>query len=323
MPAMTLALWLGFLTLCAAGALSSLAAEPELPGACYLFSSFRGNGEDGLHLAWSADGMKWTALNGDRSFLKPEVGKERLMRDPCIQQGPDGTFHMVWTDSWSDRTIGYARSRDLVHWSSQRAIPVMMHEPAARNCWAPEIAWDDEKRQFLIFWSTTIPGRFPKTENSAEDNYNHRIYCTTTADFETFTPTRLFYDPGFNVIDATILKGRGRFYLFVKDETLKPQAKKHLRVARGTRLEGPYTDLSPPFTESWVEGPAAIRLGGETVVYYDSYRKHTYGAVRSRDMKSWEDISAQVSFPPGTRHGSVLRVHQDVLRPLLSLRPAQ
>ena len=27
---------------------------------CYLFSYFKGNGEDGLHLAYSNDGLKWT-----------------------------------------------------------------------------------------------------------------------------------------------------------------------------------------------------------------------------------------------------------------------
>ncbi|MDE8698430.1 hypothetical protein PZH42_31545, partial [Bacteroides cellulosilyticus] len=42
-----------------------------------------------------------------------------------------------WTSSWTDRIIGYASSRDLIHWSEQRAIPVMMHEPTAHNCWAP------------------------------------------------------------------------------------------------------------------------------------------------------------------------------------------
>jgi len=308
-----------FLALCVAGGLSSAGAarDAELPQACYLFSSFRGNGEDGLHLAWSPDGLKWTALNGDRSFVRPEVGKEKLMRDPCLLQGPDGTFHLVWTDSWTDRTIGFARSRDLLHWSPQQAIPVMKDEPTARNCWAPELVYDAGKRHFLIFWATTIPGRFPDTENTAEENYNHRIYCTTTRDFTTFTPTRLFYDGGFNVIDATILKDGRWHYLFVKDETLKPVVKKHLRVARSKRLEGPYTDLSEPFTESWGEGPSAIKIGGDYYVYYDSYRKHTYGAMRSKDLVTWEDVSSQTSFPPGVRHGTVLRVHRDVIRRLL------
>ena len=96
-------------------------AEP----ACYLFSYFIGNGEDGLHLAWSRDGYRWEALNEGRSFLAPKVGESKLMRDPCLLRGPDGTFHMVWTTSWNGKTIGYASSSDLVHWSEQQAIPVM------------------------------------------------------------------------------------------------------------------------------------------------------------------------------------------------------
>src|SRR5688572_15952535 len=47
------------------------AAQPQ-PGKVYLFTSFRGNGEDGLHLAYSHDGLRWTDLG--RSFLKPAVG---------------------------------------------------------------------------------------------------------------------------------------------------------------------------------------------------------------------------------------------------------
>ena len=63
----------------------------------YLFTSFRGNGEDGLHLAISRDGYHWTALNQDRSFLRPSVGNGKLMRDPSLAQAKDGTFHLVWT----------------------------------------------------------------------------------------------------------------------------------------------------------------------------------------------------------------------------------
>jgi beta-galactosidase len=104
----------------------------------YLFSYFVGQ-SDGLHLAYSYDGLQWTALNDGRSMLTPTVGNDRLMRDPSIVQGPDGTFHMVWTSSWNDQIIGYASSRDLIHWSEQRAIPVMKHEPQALNAWAPEL----------------------------------------------------------------------------------------------------------------------------------------------------------------------------------------
>ncbi len=279
---------------------------------CFLFSYFVGNGEDGLHLACSTDGYKWEAIGGGKSFLAPQVGKSKLMRDPCLLRAPDGTFQLVWTDSWNSRTIGHASSPDLLHWSPQQAIGVMEHEPRAMNCWAPELVSDDAKHQYLIFWATTIPGRFPKTDGTGDDKYNHRMYSTTTKDFRTFTPTRLFFDGGFNVIDATMLRADAKYYMIVKDETRNP-VKKNLRIAVGASPEGPFGDISAPFTPAWVEGPSAIRIGDDYMVYFDCYREHHYGAVRARNLKDWEDISSQLIFPKGVRHGTVLQVPKSVV----------
>ncbi|MFP4621933.1 MAG: hypothetical protein ACLFM7_11530 [Bacteroidales bacterium] len=134
-----------------------------------MFSYFTGNGEDGLHLAYSHDGYQWKALNEGKSFLTPQVGNDKLMRDTCIIEGPEGKFHMVWTVSWEEKGIGYALSEDLVHWSDQKYILVMKHEPKAKNCWAPELFYDKETKQFLIVWATTIPGRFPETDNQSNE----------------------------------------------------------------------------------------------------------------------------------------------------------
>jgi hypothetical protein len=109
----------------------------------YLFSYFINNGTDGLHLAYSNDGLIWQSLQHDSSFLQPVLRKDKLMRDPCIIRGADHLFHMVWTVSWNDKGIGYASSKDLVHWSEQQFIPVMEKEDSAKNCWAPEITWHD------------------------------------------------------------------------------------------------------------------------------------------------------------------------------------
>jgi hypothetical protein len=47
--------------------------ESEAAGP-FVFSCFRGNGEDGLHLAWSNDGLVWQSLNGDNPLTSPVVG---------------------------------------------------------------------------------------------------------------------------------------------------------------------------------------------------------------------------------------------------------
>lgn len=312
--------WVGWL--CAGLVAGMSGAGGARAGEALLFTSFRGNGEDGLHLLWSTNGYHWAALRGDRSFLRPEVGGYRLMRDPCIAQGPDGTFHMVWTTAWTtDRgaEIGYACSRDLVHWSPQRALPLMAHEPATRNLWAPELFYDRRKGRWLVFWSSTIPGRFPETDGTGDDGYNHRIYYATTRDFVRFSPTRLFFDPGFNVIDATLLEVPGGYMLVFKDERLRP-LQKRLRVAFSTDPEGPFGPVSDPISVDWAEGPSAIRLGSEYLIYYDRYsRRRYYGALRSLDLRRWEDVSGEMRFPPGHKHGTVFRVPEGLLRVLFSL----
>jgi len=283
----------------------------------YLFSYFKGNGEDGLHLAWSADGLKWQALKNDSSFLTPTAGKDKLMRDPCIIRGVNGLFHMVWTVSWNERTIGYASSKDLIHWSEQQAIPVMEHEPGALNCWAPEIFYDDASKQYMIYWATTIPGRFPKGDSSGDNKYNYRLYYVTTKDFKTFSKAALLYDKGFNVIDATIQKIGKRYAMFLKDETRYPP-QKNLRIAYSNTLTGGYSEPSAPITgKYWAEGPTVLKLENRWVVYFDKYTQHQYGAIASSDLVNWTEISDQLELPKGIRHGTVLPITKKELDNLL------
>ena len=303
--------------LCAAAAAVSTAPPPgtaadatAAPDSVLLFTSFRKNGEDGLHLAWSADGYRWTAPGNDRSFLAPAVGGG-LMRDPSLVRAPDGTFHLVWTTAWNRHGLGYACSRDLIHWSTQKLVDVMGHEPETRNVWAPELFHDAGR--FLILWSSTIPGRFPGTDKTGDRGYNHRIYFTETRDFLEFSPTRLFHDPGFNCIDAALARDGDRFLMFLKDETRHPPAK-NIRVAVAQSATGTYGPASAPITGAgWAEGPSPIRIAGKWFVYFDRYTERRYGLVTSPDLNAWTDESDRVSFPPDHRHGTVLRVPRSVV----------
>lgn len=281
------------------------------PATVYMFSYFRNNGQDGLHLAYSFDGYRFIALNNDSSFLRPVVSKDKLMRDPCIIRGTDNLFHMVWTVSWNAKGIGYASSPDLVHWSEQRYIPVMEHEDSARNSWAPEITYDSSGKRYIIYWASTIAGKFP-ADPSVENGYNHRMYYTATEDFKTFSPTALLYDHGFNVIDATIVPDGKRYIMFLKDETRTPAPQKNIRVAYSTQAAGGYSSPSKPITGNyWAEGPTAARIGNEWMVYFDKYRDHTYGAVRSADLVNWTDVSDLIRFPAGARHGTVFTITRE------------
>ncbi|PKD17706.1 beta-galactosidase [Salegentibacter salinarum] len=281
-----------------------------------VFSYFTGNGEDGLHLAYSYDGYTWKALNNGKSFLKPELGNEKLMRDPCIIKGGDGKYHMVWTVGWTEKGIGYASSKDLINWSDQQYIPVMEHEENARNTWAPEVTYDEENEEYIIYWATTIKGKFRETQIDADDGYNHRMYYVSTKDFKNFSDTKILYEPGFNVIDASIKEYEDMFVMFLKDETREP-AEKNIRIATANNLKGPYSKASEPITgEYWAEGPTSVKIRDEYLVFFDKYIEKEFGAVRSNDLENWEDISDKVSFPEDIRHGSILKVPAEVLKSL-------
>jgi beta-xylosidase len=309
-----------------------LAARPatsaRAAGGPFLFSYFLDNGQDGLHFAYSRDGLKWSAVAGGQSFLAPAVGG-KLMRDPCITLGPDGVYHMVWTTGWWNKGIGIAHSKDLVNWSEQAFLPVMADEPTAANSWAPEILYDAETKQYVIYWATTIPGRFPATEHAGDIRssdgveLNHRIFRTTTRDFKSYTKSQVMYDPGFPVIDASILRDGARFVMFLKDETKRPDPHKTIHVAFADHALGPYGPASKPISiENWVEGPTAFRVGEDVYVLFDAYTRKRYEGLKSRDLVRWEPITDQLVTPPGIRHGTVFAVTEAALDTLLATKPA-
>ena len=313
---------------------STRAASNDPP--VFLFSYFTRNGEDGVHLASSPDGITWTALNGGKSVITPAVtGSGRgwqewsttaaLMRDPSILQGPDGIFHLVWTVAWTDHGIGVAHSKDLIHWSTQTRVPVMEHEPTALNSWAPDLFYDDATKQFVIVWSTSIPGRFPATDSLAQitnrGRADHRLYFVTTRDFVKYSKAQLLYDGGFPAIDGTIRREGNTYYLVMKDETFFPE-RRYLRVATSAHATGPYGPASAAITGLHTEGPSLLKSNGWWYLYYDEYTRGHYGALRTRDFTRWEPFSDSLRTPRGIRHGSAFLAPASALRGLQALDSA-
>ena len=276
----------------------------------YVFTSFREPATDGLHLAYSRDGYHWTDLGG--GYLKPEVGG-KLMRDPSIARGKDGTFHLVWTTNWKgDKGFGYASSKNLVHWSAQRFLPVMEHEPEVVNVWAPELFYDDENDRFVIIWASTVPFKFPKGEE--DERNNHRMYYVTTKDFQTFSKAALFLDPGFSVIDCVIAKRKKDDYVLVLKDNTRPQ--RNIKVAFANDVLGPYQNVSEPFTGILTEGPTVAHVGSDWLIYFDQYRDKTYGAVKTTDFKTFTNISTEITVPEGHKHGTIIPIDFKTLKRL-------
>ncbi|WP_286085368.1 glycoside hydrolase family 43 protein, partial [Duncaniella freteri] len=258
----------------------------------YMFTSFHEPADEGLRFLYSEDGIHWDSIAG--TWLAPTLG-DSIMRDPSIVVGPDSTFHLVWTIAWKgDTGFGYSSSRDLVNWSEQRRIPAMDSVASTQNLWAPELFYDDVKGQYMVVYASCVPDAGFDVGIEEEKN-NHRLYYVTTKDFTTFSDPKLFYEPGFSCIDATLVKRGPEDYVMVVKDNTRPN--RNIKVAFAKDAEGPYTAASEPFTESFTEGPSVAKVGDEYYIYYDTYRKFIYSAHKTSDFKTFTDVTDSISVP--------------------------
>jgi len=275
----------------------------------YLFTSFHEPANEGLRLLYSKDGYHWQTT--DSIYLKPLIGKDKIMRDPSMLQGSDGTFHLVWTTEWKDGNgFGYASSKDLQHWSEQQYVPVMQNEPTVKNVWAPELFYDGENGDYIIVFASCIPNRFEK--GVEEENNNHRLYYTATKDFKTFSDTKLFFDPKFSCIDAVIVKRKKEDYILVLKDNTRPE--RNIKVAFAKAPLGPYENVSAPFTEKFTEGPAVAKVKNGWLVYYDAYQNKRFGAAFTKDFSTFVNADSLIGVPDGHKHGTILKVDKKIVR---------
>lgn len=294
----------------------------------WLSTSFHEPADGGLRFIYSRDGVHWDSIAG--SWLAPACfipegsvipeGATPVMRDPSIHRSADGSFRLVWTCAWRGmRGFGFSSSSDLITWDTPRFLPVMEHDTSTVNVWAPEFFHDPYQNLTYIIWASCIPGAYP--DYLEEHRNNHRLYCTTTRDFLTFSPTRLFFEPGFSVIDATLVCRGERDYVMVLKDNTRPC--RNLRISFAPSPEGPWSEVSAPFTEGMCEGPTVIRpesLGGDYLIYYDAYSRYSFGAARTSDFVTFSDYSDSIMIPLGHKHGTMISVPDSVIRSLTSHR---
>ena len=242
------------------------------------------------------------------------------MRDPSMVQGPDGTYHLVWTTQWGgNRSFGYAHSKDLVHWSEQREIPVM-DSITTNNVWAPEIFYDDDYKLFFIIWSSQIkPDEYTALDSLGKNSPN-RLWYTTTRDFVTFSKTQRYYDPQFNSIDAYLLKRAKDDYVLIVKDNRKP-GYSNLFCVFGKSPYGPFGNPSERFGRTFSEGPCAMQMpDGEWLIYFDQYHPQEYTAVSTRDFKTFTPMRDKISVPVKHKHGTIVRISKKELDYILKVQ---
>ncbi|MFF1262096.1 MULTISPECIES: family 43 glycosylhydrolase [unclassified Streptomyces] len=296
----------------------------------YLFVYFTGEGTaDGeqIHLALSKgnDPLHWRELNGGQSVLTSALG-DKGVRDPFVIRSPEGDkFFLIATDlkiyggaSWDEvqrhgsRSIIVWESADLVSWSEPRSVRVSPE--TAGNTWAPEACWSEELGAYVVFWASKLYAA--NDPGHTGDTYNRMLYATTK-DFVTFSEAKVWNDPGYSVIDSTVIAHDGTYYRFTKDErsaSQSPYGKFILEEKSTHLLSTSWTTVSEGIgmgTMAQGEGPLVFKSNTEDkwYLFIDDYTATGYMPFESTDLAggTWTK-PAEYRLPSAPRHGTVLPV---------------
>ncbi|MDX8029078.1 family 43 glycosylhydrolase [Lentzea sp. BCCO 10_0856] len=319
-----------------------LPAKEPLSG--YSFFYFTGEGSPNGEQIYAAaskgnNPLDWAEVNNGQPILKSSLG-ELGVRDPFILRSPEGDkFYLLATDlkinggrGWDaaqrtgSRSIMVWESTDLAHWSRQRSVQVS--PPTAGNTWAPEAFWDAKRGTYVVYWASKLyadndPGH---TGNS----YNRMMYATTR-DFVSFSAPKVWIDPGYSVIDSTIIENGGTYYRYTKDErnnTSTTPCSKFITAEKATDLLdtsydfvaeciGKATSTSPGLSAG--EGPTGFKSNTENkwYLFIDEFGGRGYVPFETTDLASGKwTMSTGARLPASPRHGTVLPVTQAELNRL-------
>ncbi|MFI1734682.1 family 43 glycosylhydrolase [Streptomyces acidicola] len=312
----------------------------------YLFAYFTGEGtSDGEQIRYALsrgnDPLHWRELNRGKPVLTSTIG-EKGLRDPFVIRSPEGDrFYMIATDlrmyqnssgSWDQvqrhgsKSIMVWESTDLVNWTDQRLVKVSPDN--AGNTWAPEAYWDDSLGAYVVFWASKLYA--DDDPDHTGSTYNKMMYATTK-DFRTFSEPKVWDDPGYSVIDSTVVKHEGTYYRYTKDErdpTSSNPCSKFITAEKSSSL----TDTSYDFVSDCIgsgsidrgEGPTVFKSNTEEkwYLFIDEYGGRGYVPFETTDLDSGKwTMSENYQLPASPRHGTVMPVTQEEYDRLLAAYP--
>jgi hypothetical protein len=322
----------------AGGLLAPAPGHAQQQFAGYLFVYFTGegtaNGEQ-VYFALSRgnDPLSWQQLNGGRPVLTSTTGTTGV-RDPFIIRSPAGDrFYLIATDlrifgngNWDaaqrtgSKSIMVWESTDLVNWTNQRLVRVS--PDTAGNTWAPEAYFDDTLGAYVVFWASKL---YAASDPNHTGNTHNRMMYATTQDFRTFSPARVWYDPGYSVIDSTVIKVGSTYYRYTKDERNGTPCGQFITSHTSTSL----TSTNWAFQAECIGQGAMSRGEGPLVfksntanrwhLFIDEFGGRGYLPFESTNLATGQwTPSSQFSLPASPRHGTVLPVtaaeHQRLLQ---------
>ena len=313
----------------------------------YLFAYFTGEGTaDGEQIRYALsrgnDPLHWRELNAGKPVLTSTTG-EKGLRDPFVIRSPKGDkFYLIATDlrmyqnssgSWDQvqrhgsKSIMVWESTDLVHWTDQRLVKVS--PDSAGNTWAPEAYWDDELDAYVVFWASKL---YADDDPDHKGNTYNKMLYATTKDFRTFSEPKIWNDPGYSVIDSTVVKYKDEYYRYTKDERdpgSSSPCSKFITGEKSTSLTSTTYDFVADCIGKGAmdrgEGPTVFKSNTENkwYLFIDEYGGRGYVPFETTDLASgkWTP-STNYQLPASPRHGTVLPVTQQEYDRLLAAYPA-
>ncbi len=288
----------------------------------YLFCYFVGNKpeEERVHLAVSADGYNFEALNNNEAVIVQKLGK-KCCRDPFIFRDEENIFHIIATDmrcydGWnSNNSMVVWDSEDLVTWKNERIIDFSNFESTknADRVWAPEIIYDNKKGEYMIYW----------THNNSDDELDTITWYAYTKDFATLSaePEVLFRPKsGMCGIDADIIEKDGKYYLYQADGE-----KEAICYAVSDNVSGPYyepDDNKVSVADVALEGNCIYKIDGtdKYILIADQFRTGGYFMQETTDMIHFKKVDER-KFSLNhlrARHGSVMLITDKEYNQLVS-----
>ncbi len=266
-----------------------------------------------VHMAYSTNGLNWTPLNNNNPILRPTLGVKGI-RDPFILRKQEGGFVVMATDliglcfTCVSQYIHIWESPDLITFNNYRLL--RMHTSNTMHTWAPEAFWDPGRGQYAIIWSGNTD--------------RNRIYVNYTTDFINVTPAQVFFDPGFDVIDANVItaarSGASMNYLYyVSGGALYGARSSSLNP--GSFNAGTY--VSGLRQGNLIEAPQLMPMGNTWLLYGDSYSpvNNVVYAWRTTSINtnSWTPVQAGTYAPPlQAKHIGITAVTTDQLNAIVA-----
>ena len=284
----------------------------------YTLVGFSNTSDVYMDVYQSSNGTQFSPLA--KPAYRPPSGR---VRDPSIFRNTDGWYYVTYT-TVDGANIGFARSRDRIHWAFMHNYPVPFCcaflpgtgdgkglgsssgpgssgsagssdgpslSPFTTKAWAPE--WFVEGGRVHVILSMSTGGGFVPY-----------LMTALSPDFRLWTFPTPIAGIGADHIDTTVVKVGSVYHAFTKNET-----KKFIQHAVARSLAGPYRFVPPGNWGTFVEGPAVVQLpSGAWRIYFDSYRDGKYFYSDSTDgMRTWSPRALLPGLSGSVRHFGIMR----------------